>query len=417
WFKHSTKVIIFLSLTLTIWYIFFTNDFTSVTYNKWNYKTPKNIFVPQSNLTHKFNKKENHQKLHFQDGNLTHKFNNEVFDTNFPKEKENHQKLHFKDGNRTHKFNNEFYDTNFPEENHIVITTGRRSGSSFIGELFKQNPDVFYVFEPLKPLDILHSKNVSKDIIQGLGVKYLRKTMECNFDKSYINLLMRFLKQEKLWTIKRIFPDCSSNKDIKEKCTKRKNVVTKTVRIKSLEGLANNLGRNCTVILLIRDPRGVFNSRLQEKKEYKDLPLYEKEEDMKELCAINVEDLKFLSKIIEDKLPYIMPDLPSLGLVIYEDVALDPMKQVVKLYKHLQLPFHENVRKWILTHTNTSESHLFRRKKTYGTSRNSSDIPHKWRQELSFKDIKMVESIPECATLIQMLAKPNKLSEYWYNSR
>ncbi|CAH1793036.1 unnamed protein product [Owenia fusiformis] len=483
WLKHSTKVIIFfISFPLMIGYLIYTREFASVTYIKWNNETAKNISEPQRilpykinnenknfltkkennpkvhfqdgnltykvndedikktnvnekenhhkvhfqerNLTHKFNSgdfNKYHQKVHFQNGNLTHKYSNEVLNSSFPKEKENYHKAHFQNGNLTHEFNSKVLNTNLPKKNHrIVIMTRRRSGSSFIGELFQRNPDVFYMFEPLKPLDILNSKDTPQ-VIESLGFKHLRNTMRCNFDKSYVNLLMRFLKQQKTWTMKRIFPECSSYKDIKDKCAKKKNVVSKTIRIDSLEGLANNLGRNFTIILLIRDPRGIFNSRLREKKAYADLSLYEKTTDMKVLCSMNVKDLKFLSTIIEDKSAYIFPDLPSLGLILYEDFALDPMKQAKEMYNHLRMPFHENVRKWILTHTSKPKKYSAMSdsspKYLYDTTRNSSEIANKWRLELSLKDIKIVESIPECATLIKMIATPNKLSKYWYHSR
>ena len=41
----------------------------------------------------------------------------------------------------------------------IMILTYKRSGSTFLGDLFDQSPDVFYVFEPLF----------------GLGDKYVTK--------------------------------------------------------------------------------------------------------------------------------------------------------------------------------------------------------------------------------------------------
>ena len=37
------------------------------------------------------------------------------------------------------------------EENvtHVILFTYKRSGSTLVGEMFKNNPDVFYIFEPL----------------------------------------------------------------------------------------------------------------------------------------------------------------------------------------------------------------------------------------------------------------------------
>ena len=34
-------------------------------------------------------------------------------------------------------------------QNQLVIYTRYRSGSSFVGEIFKQHPDVFYTFDPI----------------------------------------------------------------------------------------------------------------------------------------------------------------------------------------------------------------------------------------------------------------------------
>ena len=38
------------------------------------------------------------------------------------------------------------------EEQNLIILSSLRSGSSFLGQLFNQNPSIFYYFEPLFPL-------------------------------------------------------------------------------------------------------------------------------------------------------------------------------------------------------------------------------------------------------------------------
>ena len=63
----------------------------------------------------------------------------------------------------------EITPVNYPIRNQFVIYTRYRSGSSFIGELFNQHPDVFYMFEPANCI----RKLVRKYILCVLWPSYL----------------------------------------------------------------------------------------------------------------------------------------------------------------------------------------------------------------------------------------------------
>ena len=51
-----------------------------------------------------------------------------------------------------------------PEVKQILLVTHMRSGSTFLGEMFNQNPEVFYWFEPLAALfDMFHKGGKSRN--------------------------------------------------------------------------------------------------------------------------------------------------------------------------------------------------------------------------------------------------------------
>ncbi|XP_033624968.1 carbohydrate sulfotransferase 1-like isoform X1 [Asterias rubens] len=47
------------------------------------------------------------------------------------------------------------------ERTYVMVISQKRSGSSFMGELFNQNPTVFFMFEPLRSLTSLAMKKTS----------------------------------------------------------------------------------------------------------------------------------------------------------------------------------------------------------------------------------------------------------------
>ena len=67
----------------------------------------------------------------------------------------------------------------------VVILTRKRSGSSFVGELLNQNPNLFYVFEPLGLLTRMALKNYMEDgVYDDLSIKMVNATFSCDFDSN-----------------------------------------------------------------------------------------------------------------------------------------------------------------------------------------------------------------------------------------
>ena len=206
----------------------------------------------------------------------------------------------------------------------VLIMTHHRSGSSFTGELFNQHPDAFYMYEPLRIVDGGCTSSTTK-----LRTELLRNFMDCNFPnlqemfpnmhkghEHYTdvkgNFVFRF-KNSRLCKPPFCQSDYSSAVDSKQ-CSQQcpdvetdqvravcvnKIPVIKTLRICDFEILKPLIdeGFNLRIMMLARDPRGIFNSR---RKIFAKIPLEEVVNNMNWACRQtnkNMEDL--------DKFPWL----------------------------------------------------------------------------------------------------------------
>ncbi|XP_078682089.1 carbohydrate sulfotransferase 1-like [Branchiostoma floridae x Branchiostoma belcheri] len=297
---------------------------------------------------------------------------------------------------------------------HVIIFTNRRSGSSFLGELFNQNPDVFYLFEPLKALE----QRVSYQNLQVQAAPTLGDMMTCNF--TGLGYFLNFTSRERLhrtsskalssppmcpksirWSPSAKLQGCLelSRDMVSDVCRSKRHVAVKTIRlvdVKSLAPLVRNPRLNVKVVHLIRDPRGIYNSRVNEKRGEKGA-----------LDAV-AEQMNFLCKREAYNLQVGRSPLPWLSgryrLFRYEDLAQRPLQQVQQLYDFVGLPLPGHVTQWILD--NTQED---RDGSLYTTSRNSSATAHAWRHAVPWPYAQRVEST--CAKMLDLAGYKRAPSE------
>ncbi|XP_036603152.1 carbohydrate sulfotransferase 7 [Trichosurus vulpecula] len=191
-----------------------------------------------------------------------------------------------------------------PEKQHVYLHATWRTGSSFLGELFNQHPDVFYLYEPMWHLwQALYPGDAES--LQGALRDMLRSLFRCDFSVLRLysppadpaapaqvsaNLTTAALfgwKTNKVIcsaplcpaapraradvglidgaTCERSCPPVSL-RELEAECRKYPVVVIKDVRLLDLGVLVPLLrdpGLNLKVIQLFRDPRAVHNSRLK----------------------------------------------------------------------------------------------------------------------------------------------------------
>ncbi len=277
----------------------------------------------------------------------------------------------------------------------VVIVTNRRSGSSFLGQIFNQNPDVFFHFEPLK---VTEWKKELYPNATGL----IQNILKCNFDgtpflmEMYNHELLhressRVLTTPPLCNLSKIvnrlkpvnFCPQLQNDIATDVCKRYEHVVIKTIRLYNLaflEEVVRDPKLNVKVIHLMRDPRGIYISRT--KAEKKALTLgSDLDRDASYICRRmrkNLEFVKTTPSWLEGR--YIR--------IRYEDVAANPMGWTEKLYDFTGLgKVPKEVVKWIGENTQGSSN-----SNAYSTQRNSALTSQAWRKATSIDVVRQMQS-------------------------
>ncbi|XP_078573070.1 carbohydrate sulfotransferase 1-like [Branchiostoma floridae x Branchiostoma japonicum] len=290
-----------------------------------------------------------------------------------------------------------------------------RSGSSFVGELFNQHPDVFYVFEPLWALKN-HPKK-TQDVSEAEQLRLLQGILTCDF-KNIVNVMPFYLnnktfgaptKSKVLLKLCRSFKKLTRNDSelylrcpipkellaevLGRACRTRRFTVIKTIRLANISDLASierDLGLDLRVVHLVRDPRGTIASRLALRHHRKDNVTTFSDDDIDEeevegLCESILRNLKNATTV------------QRYTLLRFEDVAASPVEKMRKLHKSLGLPLHKAVYRWIRGNTNASGPG----RAPFSTRRRSNERAGGWRFALSFAQVKMIQE--KCRQTMSLL--------------
>ena len=159
---------------------------------------------------------------------------------------------------------------------HILIATTWRSGSTFLGDLLNRYPGSFYSFEPLHYID--HKHGVFSDITDEMQTEFVdlvSQVFKCEPESGYFihanKPENRFLFRHnfRLWNVCENLlmagAACFMPELYLSTCPYFPIRVIKTVRLRVEETekllLDPDLGQTLKVVVLVRDPRGVMNSR------------------------------------------------------------------------------------------------------------------------------------------------------------
>lgn len=260
--------------------------------------------------------------------------------------------------------------------NKILILTTTRSGSSFLGEIFNSRSDVFYLFEPLWHLNEIYTEYVK--VLKALfncELVVLRKYLTQNFffKRNYSKALCKpgktciyGLNGDRKYTCDGL--KCQPlNLDIASLyCQTFDTVVIKTVRIRNkTQALELMTQFDIKIIHLVRDPRGSFNSKIK---------TFNRDYNFKQIAKICQDDID-IYETLKDRLGYY--------LLKYEDLIINPGKELFHLFSFCELMFDEEVLKTIdrLTNTNRSGPYAIGKIKPSG-----------WKTQLSTFKIDMIEN-------------------------
>merc|ERR1712176_714219 len=304
-----------------------------------------------------------------------------------------------------------------------------RAGSTFTGELFNRNQDIFYHFEPLTPFGYDWNGKVNETVDRKRFELLEEIFLDCKLPvfsdwKDYAENTTTVknvcaTENSCFWFNSRRFcapPFCGKTYDegagasicrkacnpgparkaqLAETICKKETKATaaKIIRVVEVQKLLDFFDRHedqlePKIIILVRDPRAMLESR--KKLTWPATYWAEHSEDFfKQLeaeCASFAENRKFESKF-KDRLKFIR----------YEDIAMDPISISEETYKFLEMEISTDVHEYLKSATEKDDSTKYSEAKAYlkaySTKRNSRENLQKWRKTATWDRVERVQSI------------------------
>lgn len=266
----------------------------------------------------------------------------------------------------------------------LIITTWR-SGSTFLGDILNALPGNFYHYEPLLNYDIRQLRPADADA--GAAVQQLQQLLACNYSGSAMAEYLEFGRDHnyqhnhntRLWRYCRTRPQlCSDPEFLGAFCEQFPLQSMKVVRIRLQLAdkllAAPELGDRARVVLLVRDPRGVLQSR-----KHRDWCPGRPDCDRAErLCADMVEDAKAVQRL-QRRWP------SRVKWMRYEDLSVEPYGRTQELLAFLGLPFDAAVEEFLDSHTRMDAGGVS------STFRDSKAAPFHWMTDLSWREVQEIQ--------------------------
>nr|XP_044993831.1 carbohydrate sulfotransferase 4 isoform X1 [Jaculus jaculus]XP_044993836.1 carbohydrate sulfotransferase 4 isoform X1 [Jaculus jaculus]XP_044993841.1 carbohydrate sulfotransferase 4 isoform X1 [Jaculus jaculus] len=316
-----------------------------------------------------------------------------------------------------------------PKPKHVLVLSSWRSGSSFVGQLFSQHPDVFYLMEPAWHVWMTFTHSTAQRLQMAVR-DLLRSIFLCDmsvFD-AYMNPGPR--KQSSLfqWEQSRalcsppacdVFPGdmiispvhckalCSRQpfEMVEKACRSHSYVVVKEVRFFSLQALYPLLtdpSLDLHIVHLVRDPRAVFRSREHTTAELMidshivlgQHTLKEKDQPyaaMQIICKGQkdiIKAIQALPKALQRR--YV--------LMRYEDLVRDPLAQTSQMYEYVGLKFLPHLQTWVynLTRGKGMGGHAF-----HTNARDALNVSQAWRWSLPYEKVSQLQQV--CGDAMDLL--------------
>lgn len=308
---------------------------------------------------------------------------------------------------------------------HVLVLSSWRSGSTFVGQLLGQHPDVFYLMEPAWHVWATFPNSSARNLQMAVR-DLMRAIFLCDMSvyDAYKKQQLPGNKAETLflWYTSPALcspPACSLlSRDqvilpshckrichmqplqvVEEACRSYSHVVLKEVRFLHLRGLIPLLrdpALNLHIIHLVRDPRAVFRSRenlVYDLKMDRRIVLgpqwqsFSREEGdyaiMRIICQGHLD--------IYHAVQALPPALRQRYLLLrYEDLVRSPLELTAQMYEFVRLEFLPWLQIWV--HNITRGSGLGK----YAfevDARNALKVSQAWRQALPYKKVLQIQNV------------------------
>ncbi|PIN99378.1 Carbohydrate sulfotransferase 3 [Aquarana catesbeiana] len=313
---------------------------------------------------------------------------------------------------------------------HILLMATTRTGSSFVGEFFNQQGNIFYLFEPLWHIErtvtfesiganAVGSAIVYRDVLHQLLLCDLY-TLESFISPTPEHHLTRFMFRR--GSSKSLCEDPVCTPLVKkasekyhcknrrcgplnmtlamESCLNKDHVAIKAVRIRQLgflKTLVEDPRLDMRIIQLVRDPRAVLASRMVAfSGKYESWKKWALEgaapipEDEVQKLKGNCDNIRLSAELGLSQPKWLRG---RYMLIRYEDIARYPLQKAKEMYKFAEITLTPQVKEWIIKNTQASQGNSG----VYSTQKNSSEQFEKWRFSIPFKLAQVVQEVCEPA--------------------
>ncbi|XP_077996453.1 carbohydrate sulfotransferase 1-like [Glandiceps talaboti] len=297
----------------------------------------------------------------------------------------------------------------------VLLIADFRTGSSFTSEIFNQNDDFFYIFEPGRLLmQCMKEEKVPETLFKVRHREMLEKMFQCKFDglDCYFKEMSRLSKYQRHREIRTLAETCFQVNNtvscpavtpqlLEQLCEKKKHIAIKSIRVGSILDIVHlirNEMSGVNAIQIVRDPRGKLSSWMSLKRGGK--TVYGKGDiSSGDLAPSNTYCQNSLNNYIVGesmKAEYLQD---RYTFVRYEDMAELPLKTTEALYRHLRLSVPYKVEQWLRENT------IEKSKENggdFGTSRLSKHEAQAWRNKLTFEAAETVEQLKSCKDMMRV---------------
>lgn len=330
----------------------------------------------------------------------------------------NQDEHHFKFYTDTEKNFEKFQERSRTAKKNLIIMSHGRSGSTLMGDIFNHHPSVFYMYEPLQtvervtPTTLGTSKNYNER-----AMEFLSGVFRCSFDSPEMLAdiekfyrkpahprvshaiasppLCPYLTTDPRWdpslcppmTSESLGSACKENYDL----TVIKVLISRIPENSMKSILASCMPEDvdCKVILLVRDPRAVIASALSVGffKELKGDSKVGTRSFSYSNCKETEHNLDFVRKLPESL-------RNRIKFQRYEDLALNPLKELSGLYKFAGLSLPESVRTWLNETTQQSRracNHEEDGAQATCTKDDAWEAANRWRWKVHPHEIDLIE--------------------------
>jgi len=313
----------------------------------------------------------------------------------------------------------------------IMVLSNQYCGSALLGELFNQNPQVFYLYEPLKSLDY-YKENRPSDVYDAMVTQQLDGIFQCKFDElSYYTNFMSFqyssLKSRlasRALSASPLCPEVNSRpfytirmctplkpQTTSAICKLHQHTVVKSIQFSDVHKLSYLMDKDSTdyslkIVHLVRDPRAIVYTHFLTQNAS---TMTNSTEHLKEYSRKLCQDMLLNIKYAITAPSWLQG---KYTLLRYEDLGTNPHQVAELVYKFVGVPMAPQVRVWLDKLAYGSKDGYSSTRSSFASSSSSGSMEeflttnltssvHNWRVQMQYQAVRMIET--ECYEVMNLL--------------